>query len=327
MHQEELFTHIRRQAAVLDKVMADDLARTGDPELAEILRQALLAGGKRIRPLLVIVAAGLVDRHCTTRQALHSLAIAFEYLHAASLLHDDVIDGAEQRRGQPAANTVWGNSRVILAGDYLHARAMSLAGTIGGADCIAIIGRATAAMVEAEFLQHRLAEKKAESITDYFRVIEGKTAALIAAACETGAVFAGADEAGRAALRTYGANLGLAFQIVDDLLDYLGDPASTGKAVGNDFLEEKMTLPLLLALESTGDQGRQKILAALTRPAEHKDFDLMRDLIDQADGFTAARDRAATLIDEAIGVLAPFDDGPEKSLLTGLAFYVLNRQA
>ncbi len=327
MNSDQLFAYIAQRATAINAAIEADLERVSDPDLEEVLRHALLAGGKRVRPVLVLAAAGLVGRRRSLPDSgLNALAVCVEYLHVASLLHDDVIDGAEQRRGRPAANTLWGSSRVILAGDYLHARAMTMAGTAGGAAAIAVLGRATSRMVEAEFLQHRVAATQSTALDDYFQVIDGKTAALIAASCEIGALAGGGTESECQALARYGTNLGLAFQIVDDLLDYLGDPDKTGKQVGNDFAEGKMTLPLLLAIERADENDRQRIRQLLDQPTSRKGFATMVEILDRLDGFENARRRAATLIDEAIAALSPFADGPEKDALTGLAHYVLNRQ-
>ena len=179
--QEDLFAFIKKEAAIVDSTMREDLAALECPLLPEILEHALFNGGKRVRPLLTILTARLVDSRLDSTR-LYRLACVFEYLHVASLLHDDVIDSADQRRGRPAANTLWATEAVILAGDYLHARAMTMAGAEGGLECLRIIGNATAAMVEAEFLQHKNAKERNLVSENYYRVINGKTAALITAA-------------------------------------------------------------------------------------------------------------------------------------------------
>ncbi|MEW6501554.1 MAG: polyprenyl synthetase family protein, partial [Thermodesulfobacteriota bacterium] len=254
-----------------------------------------------------------------------SLAMVFEYLHAASLLHDDVIDRAELRRGRETANRLWGNAAVILAGDYLHARAMELAAAHGGIECLHLVSQAVRAMVEGEFLQMRVAAERNDSEANYFAILQGKTAALIAAACEAGIVVAGGTLDQRRALRTYGTNLGLAFQIVDDLLDYLGDPQETGKAVGNDFQEGKMTLPLLLALTDEKRGPRLLALLAASPGARQASFGEAQALLAASGGLAAARAKAENLIAEAIAALKSFPDNTARQTLTGLACYVLTR--
>ncbi len=331
MEQNTLLSKLKSEAVQIDAVISDDLRSVQNPQLFEVLEYALLSGGKRIRPLLTVLAARLCRKEKTqSREAengLYKLAISFEYLHAASLLHDDVIDHADMRRGRPAANTVWGNTPVILAGDYLHSRAMLLAGTIGKEQILAQISGAAASMVESEFIQMQSALNKDRSETSYFNVLLGKTAALISAACETGAIYAGGEKEKREALKLFGSNLGLAFQIVDDLLDYLGDSRKTGKAVGNDFVEGKMTLPLITALEACQDSDRQFLTNLLENTPEEREKNLstVRDIIEKYNGFSYSRKRAQTLIEDASKGLNLFQDCPGKDILLGLGQYVLKR--
>ncbi|MDD5757666.1 MAG: polyprenyl synthetase family protein [Desulfobulbaceae bacterium] len=334
MNQSELISLLAPETVKIDQAMRHDLALVESPRLREVLEYAIFTGGKRVRPLLTILAARLcwqnqgkdIAPEMTTN--LYRLALSFEYLHAASLLHDDVIDRADSRRGRPTANRLWGNSHVILAGDFLHARAMLLAGTIGGAECLSVIGSATEAMVESEFLQIDNAETQETSERRYFEVLEGKTAALIAAATTTGALFAGASLAEQQALHTFGRNLGLTFQIVDDLLDYQGDPQKTGKAIGNDFQEGKMTLPLIIALEQACPHDKTILTNLLDNTAEERQKNLphAHQLIEKACGFEAARDKAKGLVREALTALTIFPRNKEQEIMTALAGYVLARQ-
>ncbi len=319
-----LLRNIRPETEKIDLIMGQDLSAAIDnPLLNEVIEYAVFNGGKRIRPLLTILSAGLEGHNSPN---LYRLALTFEYLHAASLLHDDVIDHAEERRGRKAANKVWSNTHVILAGDFLHSHAMRLAGTVGGISCLKVICHAAAAMVESEFLQLQNAEKQETAESYYFAVLRGKTAALIAAACESGAIFAGSASDKRQAIALFGTNLGLAFQIIDDLLDYQGDETKTGKAVGNDFQEGKMTLPLLYALRGDGS-GSQELKKLLTSPAANRSsyFTRVRDIISMTGGFTAARQRAVSLIDEALAALNIFQNSNAKDTLHALAHYVLER--
>ncbi len=324
MNNTELLAELKAQAEKINAVMDEDLSVVESPLLAEVIRHAIFLGGKRVRPLLTMAAASLVGE---PPQDTPKLAIAYEYLHAASLLHDDVIDNSELRRGQKTANKIWGISQVILAGDYLHARAMTLAGMVGGSPCMDLIGQATSAMVESEFLQIQNAEETCLDEENYFAVLMGKTAALISAACESGIQHNGGTAEQCRALAQYGTNLGLAFQIVDDLLDYLGDPEKTGKAVGNDFQEGKMTLPLISALAASPQEEKQKMLALLQESPEKRsqELDFAHDFIEKNNGFVKARKKAESLMNEACQGLAIFQDGPPKSTLLGLAHYVLTR--
>ena len=324
MNNGELLASFKKHAAQIDAVMEADLAIVQSPLLAQIIRHAIFQGGKRIRPLLTVLAASLVGPPPADTPRL---AIAFEYLHAASLLHDDVIDHADLRRGAKTANTIWGMEPVILAGDYLHAHAMALASEVGGPAAMAMIGRATAAMVESEFMQMHNASEILISEEKYFQVLMGKTAALIAAACEAGIGHNQGTAEQRAALRTYGTNLGLAFQIVDDLLDYLGDPAKTGKAVGNDFQEGKMTLPLIKTLERADTADREVLIGLLQATPQERSRQLAtaHTLIEKYQGFSLARAQAESLLTEALAGLAIFGEAQAKEPLTGLAHYVLSR--
>ena len=324
MNNGELLAVFKEKSVAIDAVMEKDLAIIESPLLAQIIRHAIFQGGKRIRPLLTLLAASLVG---TPPADTARLAISFEYLHAASLLHDDVIDHATLRRGAKTANTIWGMEPVILAGDYLHAHAMALASEVGGPAAMALIGRATAAMVESEFLQMHNAQEILIAEEKYFQVLRGKTAALIAAACEAGIAHNQGSAKQRLALRTYGTNLGLAFQIVDDLLDYLGDPAKTGKAVGNDFQEGKMTLPLIKTLARATVEDREVLVGLLKATPQERGRQLAtaHGIIEKYQGFSLARAQAESLLREALAGLAIFGEAPAKEPLTGLAHYVLSR--
>jgi len=325
---QELMNYFREAAAEVDETMRADLASVRSRMLGEVLHHGIFNGGKRIRPQLTLLCANLVEsgkRPDPSR--ISRLAIVFEYLHAASLLHDDVIDHAEQRRGKPTANAIWGISPVILAGDFLLSRAMNLAGAVGGAEAMAIVGRATEAMVEAEFLQALTAEEQDASEENYFKVVAGKTGALIAAACEAGVYLAGGSTEQRAAIRLYGENIGLAFQIIDDLLDYQGDPDRTGKAVGNDLVEGKMTLPLIYAMREAYPADLATLDEVLAAPGDDRKgrFVEVKVLIEKYDGFGYARRKAEKLVTAGLAGLTCFGEGRGLSVLKGLASYVLSR--
>ncbi len=333
MDSKELLGLLGPDKEKIDAAMKADLAGVTSPLLDNVLAQAIFNGGKRVRPLLTVLSARLCGTgeksgqdNCTTD--LYRLAMVFEYLHAASLLHDDVIDHAEQRRGKKTVNVIWGNTEAILAGDYLHTRAMMLAGSIGGKESLEIIGNATASMVEAEFLQMDNAQTLNASEDSYFTVLQGKTAALIAAACRIGGVYAGGNVQQCDALITYGTNLGLAFQVVDDLLDYLGDPAKTGKIVGNDLLEGKITLPLIYTLEKADETDRTEIVTILKANKDKKieSIDKIINTTTKYNGFKRSRQKAEDLIQTAKKALDIFAEGMEKTILSGLADYVLTRK-
>lgn len=334
MDQETLLASLAPEIQKIDSCMQAELANTGNPLLKEVVSHAIFNGGKRIRPLLTILASRLIatrpagaEANNTDDNRLYQLASIFEYLHAASLLHDDVIDHAGQRRGKPSANALWDNTIVILAGDYLHTRAMTLAGTAGGTRCLEIIGAATAAMISAEFLQLQNLETINYSEENYYAVLQGKTASLIAAACEVGVIHTGGDEPACQALRTYGANLGIAFQLVDDLLDYLGDAGKTGKKIGNDFQEGKLTLPLIHTLATADARDQNFIMSLLNGDSKDRltHFNAVRDLIQTNHGFDYTRKAAENLIEKAGTALALFSKSSARDMLTALTQYVLRR--
>jgi len=328
----DLLARLKPEIDLVDETMRADLQSLAGRELipsslVEVLEHALFSGGKRIRPLLCILAAALCGNNS---KVVYRLAIAFEYLHVATLLHDDVIDHADTRRGRPAANTVFGLAPAILAGDFLHARSMFLVGTIGGKRCLELICSATEAMAAGEFFQLANVQKFNQSEKDYFTVINGKTALFIGAVCETGGIFAGAGNKEIEALKTYGANLGRAFQIQDDLLDYQGDPAKTGKTVGNDFCEGKMTLPLIHALKAADKTERYFLLDLLKGRKSERSVKLeeAKDIIAKNGGFEYGRQLAEKLIGTgiaALDILRARHNEQILATLTGLARYVIQR--
>jgi octaprenyl-diphosphate synthase len=325
----DLKTLIAREAAEINRVMHDDIDRLSsslDPLLAEILDYGLFGGGKRVRPLLTVLSARLSGRD---DRELYHLACAFEYLHVATLFHDDVIDHAESRRGKVSVNKRYGSIGAILAGDFLHAHSMTIVGRYAGSRGLEVFSEATRGMVDGEFVQLRNGNNLNQSEEDYFKVVMGKTALLIGAACEIGAIFGGADSQKQSVLRTYGIKLGCAFQIVDDLLDYLGDQDVTGKAVGNDLKEGKMTLPLIMALNNAPADGKDRLLTLLKHERESTDtFAKVVSIIEKYDGFGSARKTAETIIGQALEPLGLFTGEEHKkslSILEGLSAYVLMR--
>ncbi|MDR0478143.1 MAG: polyprenyl synthetase family protein, partial [Desulfobulbaceae bacterium] len=262
MPNNSLKQQIAPEVARVEAAIATDLASLDghiDPYLHEILTYGMGSGGKRIRPLLVVLCGRLCG--CASDD-LYRLAIAFEYLHNATLFHDDVIDQAETRRGRMAIWRQFGMAAAILAGDFLHSHSMNLVGQLTGKKGMAIFSAASRQMSDGEFLQLRRAGCFQSGRKEYFVIIEGKTAHLIAACCAIGALFAGATTEAMEALRQYGLRLGQAFQIVDDILDYAGDSAVTGKKTGADLAEGKMTLPLIVLLEQADNPEEIRALLA-----------------------------------------------------------------
>jgi len=248
--------------AEMNKVNALILARADShvdmvPELARYLIEA---GGKRLRPMLTVAAALLFGR---SNGAHVNFAAAVEFMHNATLLHDDVVDESDMRRGRPAARVVWGNQASVLVGDFLLGQAFMMMVETRDVEALGVLAKAAATMAEGEVFQ--LAKTRDLSTTpgEYDQVIHAKTATLFEAAAEVGAMVGGADAVGREALRTYGVELGNAFQLVDDVLDYRGESGTLGKNTGDDLREGKMTLPVILALADATPAERSLIEGAL----------------------------------------------------------------
>src|ERR1700744_5402822 len=240
---ERLHALIADGMAATDKLIHTRMT-SGVALIPDLARHLIESGGKRLRPMLT-VAAGLAGSY---RGSAHiKLAAAVEFIHTATLLHDDVVDESALRRGKVSANLVWGNKPSVLVGDFLFSRAFQLMVETGNLTVLNILSGASAVIAEGEVMQLNSASNLAVTEDHYMRVVSAKTAALFAAAAEGGAVLAGRDEAFVRGFEAYGDNLGIAFQLVDDALDYSGRQALMGKSVGNDFREAKMTLPIILA--------------------------------------------------------------------------------
>ncbi len=292
------------------------------PALAEHL---ISAGGKRLRPLLTVAAARLAG---IEGEAHHKLAAAVEFIHTATLLHDDVVDGSQMRRGKVAAHLIWGSASSVLVGDYLFARAFGLMVETGSLRALQILAQAAGVIAEGEVLQLTRAHDLRLTQETYLEIISAKTAELFAAAAEAGAVAAEASESRIAALRAYGLNLGLAFQLVDDALDYGGASEVLGKNAGDDFREGKATLPLLLAVARSqgADAGFWERTMNRHDQAE-PDFRRARELVVGTGALQATLDLAGDYADAAKASLAEFAPGPWREALEALADFAVSRPA
>ena len=233
-------------AADMERVNQTILSRTGSDValIPEVANHLISSGGKRLRPILTLATTGL----CGYLGGGHvKLAAAVEFMHTATLLHDDVVDESAMRRGKTAARVLWGNEASVLVGDFLLGQAFKMMVEVGSLSCLEVLSNAAAVIAEGEVMQLSAAKDTETTEDSYLAVIRAKTAALFAAACEVGPILAGRSKAEAAACRSYGVNLGVAFQLVDDVLDYGGCSAKLGKNVGDDFREGKITLPVVLA--------------------------------------------------------------------------------
>lgn len=290
------------------------------PDLAQHL---VGAGGKRLRPLLTVATARL----CGYKgEAHHKLAAAVEFIHSATLLHDDVVDESDLRRGKKPANLIWGNSASILVGDFLFARAFNLMVETGSMEALGILSNAASVIAEGEVQQLASLRNLAMSEADYMDVIKAKTAALFAAATEVSPVIAGLDDTRRAALRDYGLKLGLAFQLIDDALDYGGQQAALGKSVGDDFREGKMTLPVIRAL-AKADATERDFWHKVVVDRDQDDLDLQRavSILRKSGALDETIQMARRFSVEAIEALDIFEESPLRDCLQNLAAYVVSR--
>jgi octaprenyl-diphosphate synthase len=319
-------------------LVADDMAACNRAILARMTSPVALipqlaahivaAGGKRLRPLLTLAAARMCGYPAAPDSGARHvhLAACVEFIHTATLLHDDVVDESLLRRGLASANAVFGNKASVLVGDFLFARAFELMVQDGSLKVLAILSRASATIAEGEVLQ--LATQNDLSTTEerYLEVIRGKTASLFAAACQVGAVVADRPEADEAALARYGMNLGIAFQLVDDALDYAADQAVLGKTVGDDFREGKITLPVLAAY-AAGDAEERAFWSRTIEASEQTEDDLAHamQLIARRDAIRLTLDRAASFAAAAREDLAGFADSAYRSSLIAVADYTVSR--
>ncbi|RYB03477.1 polyprenyl synthetase family protein [Lichenibacterium ramalinae] len=239
----------------MDRVNQAIVARTGSDVamIPEVANHLIESGGKRLRPMMTLAAAGLCgysgDGHV-------KLAASVEFMHTATLLHDDVVDQSDMRRGKLAARMLWGNEASVLVGDFLLGQAFRMMVEVGSLPCLSVLADAAAVIAEGEVMQISAAKDTATTEDDYIAVIRAKTAALFAAACEVGPILAGRPKAEMAACRAYGTNLGIAFQLIDDALDYGGSSSTLGKNVGDDFREGKITLPVVLSFRRGSAEER-----------------------------------------------------------------------
>ena len=246
---------VQLAASDMARVNATILLRTGSDVamIPEVANHLISSGGKRLRPMLTLATAGL----CHYRGDGHiKLAASVEFMHTATLLHDDVVDQSDLRRGKLAARMLWGNEATVLVGDFLLGQAFRMMVEVGSLHCLDVLSSAAVVIAEGEVMQLSAAKDTQTTEDAYLAVIRSKTAALFAAACEVGPILADRPKADSAACRSYGMNLGVAFQLVDDALDYGGSAAKLGKNVGDDFREGKITLPVVLAVRRGSDEER-----------------------------------------------------------------------
>ena len=290
------------------------------PELAGHL---IAGGGKRMRPMLTLASAKLLGYPGTRH---HKLAAAVEFIHTATLLHDDVVDGSGMRRGKRTANLIWGNSASVLVGDFLFSRSFELMVEDGSLKVLKILSSASAVIAEGEVEQLTAQRRIDTDEEQYLAIVSAKTAALFAAACRVAPVVAEAGEEVELALESYGRNLGIAFQLTDDVIDYASDAEVMGKGVGDDFRDGKMTLPVILAY-GRGNEDDRAFWRAAIGGERIGDDDLAHaiELMRSTDALSETIERARYYGRRAIDALAPFPSGKAKAALTEAVEFAIQR--
>ncbi|MEE7441317.1 MULTISPECIES: polyprenyl synthetase family protein [Methylobacterium] len=303
------------------------LSRTGSDVamIPEVANHLIASGGKRLRPILTLACARLCG-YAGAADGDVKLAASVEFMHTATLLHDDVVDESDMRRGRVAARIKWGNEASVLVGDFLLGQAFRMMVEVGSLKALDILSAAATVIAEGEVMQLTNAKNLETDEAAYLAVIRGKTAELFAAACEVGPVLAGRPEAEQAAARSYGMNLGIAFQLIDDVLDYGGTSAELGKNVGDDFREGKITLPIVLAYRraSEGERGFWRRTLQQGEIGE-TDLETALDLLQRHGALEETVARAHHYGAEARAALDIFPDGPVKAALLGAVEFCVAR--
>jgi octaprenyl-diphosphate synthase len=311
--------HFERINAELDTVLSSRV-----PLIEKMGAHSLLGHGKRLRPLIFVLACELCD--CQQTQ-VHRLSTIFEYIHTASLLHDDVLDNAEVRRKKPSANHMWGNHAAVLEGDFLYSTSFAIA---VGADNLSFMKKltdTTTRMAEGQVLELIHTHDWEMSKEAYMDIITAKTAVLISAACACGAILSGREQEWARALERFGLNMGIAFQLMDDLLDYTADQETLGKPVGKDLREGKVTLPLIYTLPQLAQSKREAIkdLFAGGEVAD-EDYRALIELVRQNGAIGQIRGEAEAFVEAAAEYLAPFPDSPAKENLLEMNRFIIERE-
>ncbi len=304
---------------LLEKI-EEELLENIDSKVRLILETGhylIKGGGKRVRPLLTLLSCGMCGGN---PEVAVKLGVGLEYIHAASLLHDDVVDGAEKRRGKDSANLLFGNGVAVLTGDYMYAKALHLFSTYGTMEMIRIVSKAVMDMAEGQVLE---LSKVGELISEdeYFRIIDGKTSALFGACTAVGGLAGGCKEKDK--LYSIGLSLGRAFQLIDDLLDYIGSVDKLGKPTGNDIKEGKATYPLISVVDSI---GRERVEELLRKPnITNEEVEELREMVIDAGGDKLTKERAEAEIERVKKLLSEFGDSEYREKISEIADFIIYR--
>lgn len=323
MKVDEFFEFIASDLAQVEERLKEGI-KSQSGLISEVSAYVLGSGGKRIRPAMVLLAARLCG-YKDGEQAI-KLASLVEYLHAATLIHDDIIDNADKRRGRPSANRRWGNGISVLVGDYLYSRSVQMLVEDRDLDVIKAFADATVSMTEGEVLELEMCKNINIAYEDYLRIITSKTAALISTACRAGALVARAGPDKVEALAAFGLNLGIAFQLVDDALDFVAEEERLGKPVGNDLKEGRITYPLIYVLKHGTDEDCRRLRELATREnLSAQDLEEIRGLVKKYQAVEATLEVARSYSEQAKKNLRVFPENPAKHCLELLANFVMER--
>ncbi len=303
---------------ILDRMHSDV------PMIPQLASHLIAAGGKRIRPLMTIAIANMFgyagNRH-------HKISACVEFIHTATLLHDDVIDESEKRRGRETANRIFGNEAAVLVGDFLFSRAFQLMVEDGNLEVLKTLSDASAVIAEGEIMQLTTCNNLDTTVEKYMEVIEAKTAALFSAACKTGAIIADCTEQEKQDMHDYGLNLGISFQIMDDSLDYNADQEKLGKSIGDDFKEGKMTLPVILAYQESNPEEKefwQRVIKDSKQ--ESSDFEIALAIINKYNILDKCQNYSLKYHNKALNNINKHKKNELNELMSSLVSYVVNRE-
>jgi len=309
-----------RDRAAVDALITERL-RSDIVLVNQISQYIIGSGGKRLRPLLHLLAARASGYE---GQQHIQMAAIIEFIHTATLLHDDVVDESNRRRGQEAAHRIWGNAASVLVGDFLYSRSFQLMVELETPEVMRILADTTNTIAEGEVLQLMQMGNAELDVDDYFQVISDKTACLFAASARLGGVLARRGESVNESLAEFGLLLGQSFQIADDVLDYRADNGDSGKSLGDDLAEGKVTLPLIITMQRSDDATRGEIVEMI-QSGGSSDYGHVRSLMDEVGALDAAMDQARQLSVKAKACLDLLDDGPERQALVLISDYAVDR--
>lgn len=322
MTLQEALNLVKDDMVKVEEFLKADI-KTSVPLINEIILYLLSGGGKRLRPAFLALSARMCGY---TGDKIPAMSAVIEYIHSATLLHDDVIDGAKYRRKRPTANNIYGNDTAVLCGDFLYSRSYITLTEYGAKEVQMILSSAALTMSEGEVIQLLKTGDITITFDDYIQIITRKTAVLFSAACEIGGVLAEINKEKIDALKSFGYHLGLAFQMTDDILDYMGDPSKTGKKNGTDLYEGKITLPVLLTIDNADNNEKQVIKEIFEKQSRNEDdLKIIKDMMQKYDIETKSNKVADEYIAKSINSLDIFDNNQYKEALKSIAYAMVGR--